>query len=161
MPNFRNVRRLMPRTSPDSSFLRAAPCASSNPWDMSRLLRGLPDRGADAVVRPAAADVACHRGIDIGVGGVRVRRQKRRSGHHLSGLTVAALHDVELTPRTLHLLASWRVADSFDRRHLAIADGSDGQHARTDRDAVEMHGACAALRDAAAEFCSSETDEVA
>src|SRR4051812_17812853 len=59
---------------------------------MSRLLLsgGLVDRGADALVRAAAADVG-HRFVDVLVGRVRVRLEERDRGHDLARLAVAAL----------------------------------------------------------------------
>src|SRR3989449_10190217 len=65
------------------------------------------DRGADARVGAAAADVAPQRRVDVGVGRVRLGREERGGGHDLAGLTVAALrseeHTSELQSR-LHLV---------------------------------------------------------
>src|SRR6516225_7049469 len=54
-------------------------------------LRGELDRLADAHISPAAADVAAHCVIDVGIGGMRIAREHRRGRHDLSGLAVAAL----------------------------------------------------------------------
>src|ERR1700728_5289994 len=56
---------------------------------------------ADAEIRAAAADVAVHGGVDIRVGGMRILREQGGGGHHLSGLAVAALRDVDFLPRDL------------------------------------------------------------
>src|ERR1700741_3877188 len=46
---------------------------------------------ANARVGRTAADVAAHRGVDIGVGRLGVLHEQRSGGHDLPGLTVAAL----------------------------------------------------------------------
>src|ERR1700739_4428003 len=92
-PNLRKVRREMPPFDDCAPF-----CESSNPWDMSGSLRGFLFRRADAVVCPTAADVAGHGGVDIRIGWIGVARDQRGRRHHLPRLTVAALHDVKLTP---------------------------------------------------------------
>src|ERR1700722_8004810 len=53
------------------------------------------DRLADALIGAAATDVG-HRGVDIGVGGLRRRLQQSGGGHDLAGLAVAALRHVVL-----------------------------------------------------------------
>src|SRR5262245_43749872 len=50
----------------------------------------------DAHVRPATADVAVHRGIDLRVGRLTDAHEQRRGRHELACLTVAALRHVEL-----------------------------------------------------------------
>src|SRR5262249_21012678 len=54
-------------------------------------LRGLLDGLADPQIGPAAADVAGHRTVDVGVGRMRVLGEQRRRRHDLAGLAVAAL----------------------------------------------------------------------
>src|SRR5689334_2542095 len=49
-------------------------------------LGGLLDGRADAAVRAAAADVAGHRVVDVGVGRMGVARQQGRRRHDLAGL---------------------------------------------------------------------------
>ena len=66
------------------------------------------DGRADALVGAAAADVAGHRGVDVGVGGLRLRGEQRRGRHDLAGLAVAALRHVELDPGLLHRMAAVR-----------------------------------------------------
>src|SRR5688500_19574113 len=69
-------------------------------------LRGTADGRKDPLVGAAAADVACHGGVDIGVGGARLAFEQRRSRHDLAGLAVAALRDVVLDPRLLYRVAA-------------------------------------------------------
>ena len=57
---------------------------------------------ADALVGAAAADVAAHGVVDVGVGGFRFLREQRDRGHDLAGLAVAALRNVFLDPGLLH-----------------------------------------------------------
>jgi hypothetical protein len=59
------------------------------------------DRRANANVRPAATEVASHGDIDLRVGGGGVGSEERRSGHQLSGLTIATLWNVFGDPRAL------------------------------------------------------------
>src|SRR5471030_1736529 len=152
-PSFKNVRRFRP-----SGARRF--CASSNPRDMSRPLGGVLDRGTDTVVRTAAADVARHCSVDIGIRGVGVRGDQRSRRHHLTRLTVPALHNIERKPCLLHFLARGRGADGLDSRHLSIAHRCYRQHAGAHGLTVEMDCARPALRDTAAKFCARQTDQV-
>ena len=52
-----------------------------------RLVNGL----ADAGIGSAAAEIAAHGDVDIGVGGVRIVREESGGGHDLAGLAIAAL----------------------------------------------------------------------
>ena len=56
---------------------------------------------ADTHVGAAPADVAVHRLVDVGVGRLGNAREERRRRHHLAGLAVAALRDIDLLPRDL------------------------------------------------------------
>ena len=114
-------------------------------------LRGAVDRGADAEVGGAAADVPVHRVVDVGVGRVRVTLDERDRRHDLAGLAVPALRDVELLPRLLHGVRAVgaepldrRDAHAFERARAALA-GADGR-------AVHVHRTRAALAHAAAEL---------
>ena len=61
---------------------------------------------ANALVRAAAADVAAHGIVDVGVGGVRFLGEQGDSGHNLPGLAVAALGNVFLHPGLLDGMAA-------------------------------------------------------
>src|SRR5262245_9127161 len=63
-----------------------------------RALDGL----ADAHVGPAAADVAGHGRVDVGIAGLRRGVEQGRRGHDLARRAVAALHDLEVQPGLLH-----------------------------------------------------------
>src|SRR5882672_11730398 len=85
-------------------------------------LRGLLDGVANAHVGPAAADVAGHRIVDIGIGRTRIAGEQRCSRHDLARLAVAALHDFTVEPGLLDLGAGRGRADRLDRRDLGCAD---------------------------------------
>ena len=63
--------------------------------------RSLLDRLANADIGSAAADVAGHRLVDVGIRRMRVCCEKCRSGHDLARLAVAALNDLAIEPRLL------------------------------------------------------------
>src|SRR5438132_12267099 len=92
---------------------------------LSARLRGLLDGFTDAQIGPAAADVARHGGIDVGVGRMRVACQQRRSGHDLTRLAVAALHDLPVEPGLLNLPAHRGRADRLDCRDFGAANTVD------------------------------------
>src|SRR5437879_12605812 len=123
---------------------------------ISRLLRRAMDGGADPLVGAAATNVR-HGGVDVGVAGAAVLGEQRRGGHDLPGLAVAALRHVLGDPGSLHGVApAWR--QPFDRGHALPGGRRDGQHAGPHRRAVEMHGAGAALGDAAPELRAGEAE---
>src|SRR5437763_7684087 len=126
---------------------------------MSGSLRGPVDRRPDALIRAAAANVG-HGGIDVGVGGVRLLGEQRRRGHDLARLAVAALRHVFRDPRPLHRVGAV-LGQAFDRRDALVGDRGNGQHAGARGDALQMHGAGAALRDATAELGARESERVA
>src|SRR5256714_922859 len=126
---------------------------------MSGSLRGPVDGRPDALIRAAAADVR-HRGIDVGVGGVRLLGEQGGRGHDLARLAVPALRHVFRDPGALHRVGAV-LGQAFDRRDALVGDRGDGQHAGACGDAVQVDGAGAALRDAAAELGARESERVA
>src|SRR5258706_7389174 len=76
-------------------------------------------------------------------------------------MAIPALHHFKVEPSLLDLTPSRGFADAIDGRDRAAADRPDGQEARAHRNAVEVNGAGPALRDAAAEFRSGQTENVA
>ena len=118
------------------------------------------DGFADTLVGAAAADVAAHGVIDVGIARMWIACQKRRSRHDLSRLAVAALDDLMVKPGLLNLGACRRVADRLDCRDLRFAETFDAGDAGTRRDAINMYGARAALRDATPEFGAGHTEYV-
>src|SRR5712671_4788869 len=96
---------------------------------LSARLRGLFDRFANADIGAAAADIAGHRVVDIGIARMWIARQQRRGGHDLARLAVAALHDLAVEPGLLDLGARRRRAYRLDRGDLGTADAVDGSNA--------------------------------
>src|SRR5262245_22858433 len=107
---------------------------------------GLVDRRADAWIGAAAADVA-HRGVDLGVGGLRRGPQQRVGRHQHAGLAIAALRHVDLDPGLLQRMGSV-LRKAFDGLDLAGAYGAERRLAGPHRRAVDVHGAGPALGDA-------------
>src|SRR5256886_2614482 len=126
---------------------------------MLRLLRRAMDGGADSLVGAAAADVR-HRGVDVGVRGVRVLRQQRSGGHDLARLAIPALRDVLRDPGALHRVRAV-LGKAFDRGDALAGDRRHGQHAGARRNALQVHGTGATLRDAAPELGAGESERVA
>src|SRR5580704_978500 len=125
-----------------------------------RCARGRVDRGADALVGSATADVG-HRGVDIGIGRLRVGLEERCRGHHHAALAVAALRHVEIEPGLLHRVQLAVLGERLDGGDLLAADGADGDLARARGDAIDVHSAGAALGDAATVFGAGQTDSIA
>src|ERR1051325_4407169 len=85
-------------------------------WRTTSACRRSFDGGADAPIGAAATDVPRHRGVDIGVGRMRLGREQRRGGHDLTRLAVAALHDLHVEPRLLDAFAARRLSHGLDGR---------------------------------------------
>src|SRR5262249_54709759 len=128
---------------------------------LSARLRGLLDRFPNAEIGPAAADVARHRVVDIGVRRMWVAREQRRSGHDLARLAVAALNDLAVEPGLLDLGARRRRANGLDRRDFRGADAVDSRDAGPGGDTVDMHRAGAAQGHAATELRAGHAEHVA
>ena len=136
------LRRAHSRTSLDAEF------------------RGEMDRAADGLIGPAAADVVAHGFVDIGVGGVGGLRQQRGRRHDLPRLAVAALRDVLLDPGLLDRVAAVG-GEAFDGGDGLAGDVRNRRDAGADRLAVEVDGAGAAERHAAAELGAGHAQRVA
>src|SRR6185312_15880761 len=102
-------------------------------------LRGHVNRLAHLLEGAAAADIG-DRGVDVRVRGLGLLAQERRDRHDHARLAVAALRK------------------ALDRGDALALDGAYRHRARARRLPVDVHGACAALRHAAAVFRSGESD---
>ena len=119
------------------------------------------NRLADARIRAAAAHVAAHRCVDVRIGRVRLLLEQRCGRHELAGLAVTALRDVVLDPCGLQRMQlAVGACEAFDRRDLLTRGGGDRHRARAHRRAVQMHGARAALGDAAAVLRADQTEVI-
>src|ERR1700722_3883913 len=158
-----NARRVSPRSTSRSARFCARLAITVSPSrtvSLSARLRGFFDCLANACIGTAPTDVACHRRIDVGIVGVRRRAEQRAGGHDLSRLTVAALHDLHVEPRLLYATSRRRAADALDGRDVPLADVTDRKNARSNRDAVQVHGAGTALCNAATKFGARHPEEV-
>src|SRR5882672_1413485 len=88
-----------------------SPCSGSLLQLSCRVL----DCGPDLVVGATAANVAAHRGVDIGIRGLLLRCQQRAGAHDLAGLTVATLRHVVRHPCRLYCAPGSGPADCLDR----------------------------------------------
>src|SRR5580700_9102567 len=125
-----------------------------------RFARGRVDRGANALIGSATADVG-HRRVDIVVGRFWVLLEQRCCRHHHAALAIAALRHVEVEPGLLHRVQLAVLRQRLDGGDLLGADRSDWDLARARGDAVDVHGAGAALGDAAAVFGAGQSDRIA
>src|SRR5271166_4836909 len=105
--------------------------------------RSLFDGGANALIGPTAANVAVHRAINVGVGGMGRLFQKRRGLHDLAGLTIAALRHVERAPGLLKRVIAFRI-EPLDRGDRLAVRVAYRRHTAPDGAAVEMNCASAA-----------------
>src|SRR5208283_540229 len=65
---------------------------------LSLRMRCVLDGLANADIGATATDIAGHRGVDLGIGWIRVARQERRRRHDLTRLAVTALHHLAVKP---------------------------------------------------------------
>jgi hypothetical protein len=142
------------------SLTTAAPAAGTQKPSTKPLASGALDRLADAHIGAAAADIAGHCGIDIGIVGIGRCGQERRCRHDLPRLAIAALNHFDIEPRLLHFRPDRRVADRFDGRDRAVADRTRRQKAGAYRLAVDMHGAGAAQGHAATKFGAGQAQYI-
>src|SRR6516225_1186972 len=126
---------------------------------MSRSRGGRLNGGGDALVAAAAADVAAHRAADFVLRGVLVGREEGCGLHDLAGLAIAALRDIQGPPSLLHRVIAVCV-ETLDRGHRSPGDVSHRGDAGAGGVAIDMHGAGAAQRHAAAEFCAGKPELV-
>src|SRR5262249_17353853 len=116
---------------------------------MSPLLRRALDRGDDAVIGAAPAEVRLHVLDDLAAAGAAVLLEERRGAHDLARLAVAALRHLLRHPRLLQWVL--RVGrEPFDGRDGLPCHVLDLEQAGESGLAVDMDRARAALADAAA-----------
>src|SRR6267378_3872432 len=102
------------------------------------------DGSANTRIGAAAADVAGHGAVDVGIARLGVCGEQRARRHDLPRLTVPALRHVEREPGRLDFLAGRRGADGFDGRDALADRGRDRRDARARRLSVDLDSACAA-----------------
>src|ERR1700722_5613517 len=119
------------------------------------------NRGANARISPATANIPRHGRIDRGIVGCGIARKQRSGRHDLTRLTETALNDLVTEPCLLNQSAGIRSPDRFDGCDLPSRNRPDRKYAGTDRTAVDMNGAGATLGDPATEFGAGEAEQVA
>src|SRR5436305_231995 len=121
----------------------------------------LPDRGNDADVTAAAADVAAHPLADLVVG-IRVPfAQQRDGGADLPRGAVAALETVIADEGGLHRIEAAAGGEAFDRDDRLILMHRRERDAGVDAPAVDEHGACATCALVAAFLRAREVEVLA
>src|SRR4029077_4420153 len=133
-----------------------ARCASAAALEVGGAVNG----GANSLIGAAAADIACHGGIDLGIGGLGGLCEQRGRRHDLSRLAIAALGNVELEPRALYRVAVVG-RETLDGGDALATRGAPVRHAGAHRRALEVHGAGTPKCHATAVFCAGEPHDVA
>ena len=118
------------------------------------------DGFANALVGAAAADVAAHEVVDVGIGGIGFFCEQRDGRHDLSRLAVAALRDVFGNPGLLDGMQAFG-GNSFNCGDFLSGDAADLSDAGASGFSIDVNGAGAAERHAAAEFSAGHTERVA
>jgi hypothetical protein len=118
------------------------------------------DRLANARICPAAADVAGHGVVNLGVSGLGGLGEQRSRRHDLSRLAIAALRDVDFDPGALDGMTAGG-GEAFNRCDVFSGHGRNRRDAAADRGALDVHGTGAAERHAASEFSAGHVEGVA
>src|SRR2546422_525589 len=108
-------------------------------------------RQTDSRVGPATTDVACHRFVDLLIGGFGLFSEQSGRLHDLPGLAVATLRHVVLAPCELHRVTSLGV-ESLDRDDRGTLERGHGGDAGPRRRAVHVHGTSPTQRKPTAEL---------
>src|SRR5215475_1448397 len=117
------------------------------------------NRFANALIGAAAANVAAHEVVDIGVGGFRLLAKQRHGRHDLPGLTITALRNVLFHPSLLYRMASVR-GQPFDCRDFLSRHRRYRCDAGASRLAINVNCTRATKRHATAEFCAGQVQRV-
>src|SRR6185369_2041254 len=118
------------------------------------------DRRAHLLEGAAPADVG-DGVVDVGIGRLRFLLEERRHRHDHAALAITALRHVAVDPGFLHAVQHAVLRKAFDGGYLFTDRVADLHAAGPCRDAVDVDGAGAALRDAAAVFRAGQADLLA
>src|SRR6266852_4160931 len=115
---------------------------------------------ADALIGAAAANVAAHEIIDIGVRRFGLLGEQGDRRHNLPGLAIAALRDVFRDPRLLDRMASI-ARHALDCGDFLSRHAGDGRLTRTRRLSIDVHGTSPAQTRTTPKFRSGLIERVA
>jgi hypothetical protein len=124
------------------------------------LARSAVDGATDARVRAATADVASHGLVNFRVGRLRFADEQGCRRHNLPGLAVTALRNLFGDPR-LDYRVSAVSGKSFDGRNFFPSDAGNRSDAGASWLAIDVHRACTALGNPAAEFRARQIQRIA
>src|SRR4029079_18308744 len=96
--------------------------------------------------------------IDVGVGRLRLVLEQFRDRHDHAALAVTVLRHFTVEPGLLHLGQHAVLGKALDGDDLLADSGARRERARAGGDAVDVDGAGAALRDAAAILGAGQAD---
>ena len=119
--------------------------------------RGGVDRRAHLLEGAATADVG-DLAVDVGVGRLRLVLEQFGDRHDHAALAIAALRHVIVDPGLLYFMQHAVLGEALDGDDLLADRGARRERARARRHAVDVHGAGAALRDAAAVLGAGQAD---
>src|SRR5207249_6617823 len=111
----------------------------------------------DALIRSTPADVSRHRFVDVFIGGPWFFAQQHGSAHQLSRLAIAALRHVFGNPSALQWMTQIG-REALDGCYFFACCPRQRRDAGSHCLAIEMYGACAALRHAATVLRPCETE---
>ncbi len=118
------------------------------------------DARLDPYVGGATAQVAGHGVIDLRIARLRRALEQGRRRHDLASLAIAALRHVQLLPSLLQGMHGMRI-EAFYRGYFFLAERRNRCETGAGRHTVDVHRACTALADAAAEFGADQIQAVA
>src|SRR5665213_1214188 len=107
----------------------------------SRSIGGFFDRGDNALVRAATADVPVHEPDDLSLRWIFMFSQQSHAGHDHAGGAIAALQRVVVEKGLLQRMQSAIVFEALDGEHLAPSNASHCNLARAGGSAVKQNGA--------------------
>src|SRR6266403_2139303 len=95
---------------------------------------------ANALICIAATQISAHRIVDFRIGRLAVRVQQTNRGHHLTGLTIPALRNIQLRPRCLDYFGH-PPRGSLNRHDGPVDNIANARLTGSRRLAIQMHGA--------------------
>src|SRR5580765_4747190 len=123
---------------------------------LCRQFGGTVDGASDAWIGSAAADVAGHGFVNIGIGWFGILFQQNRGAHDLAGLAIAALRNIDFDPGALYGVGVVG-RESLNGGNGFPLNTRERCHTRTNGVAIEMDGAGSAKSHTATKLGASKT----